>query len=159
MTVSDQDLDIQKQLTSPANNPQPIDIEESPELPSEAASNEEVPESSTPEITSDDQKITIETEYPVDEIVKIKKNQDTLPFDVHVSQESTRSGIAWIFTICFLLLISIGVTIPFIIKAFSPTTIDDPLNTAKELGTIIASILGGPFGFIVGFYFKQSDDN
>lgn len=76
-----------------------------------------------------------------------------------VVQEQTRSKIAVLFTKMFLALVGITILLPFIINLVVPETFVDPLSDAKELVTVLASVLAGPFGFIVGFYFKQAEGN
>ena len=73
------------------------------------------------------------------------------------SQEATRAKIAWVFTQIFLLLVIIALVLPTIISIGFPGTFDTPVETTKELVTLIASVLAGPFGFIVGFYFKERE--
>jgi hypothetical protein len=74
------------------------------------------------------------------------------------SQEQTRARIAMTFTQVFLMLIIASFIIPIAIFLANPTLISDPVDTIKELTTTIASILAGPFGFVVGFYFKKNTD-
>ena len=76
---------------------------------------------------------------------------------ISVSQEATRSKIAWTFTQIFLLLVVIALVLPTVINIGFPGTFGSPLETTKELVTLIASVLAGPFGFIVGFYFKERE--
>jgi hypothetical protein len=78
-------------------------------------------------------------------------NQISIP----TSQEATRAKIAWTFTQLFLLIVIISLVLPTIIKIGFPEVIGDPIETTKTLLTLVASVLAGPFGFIVGFYFKQ----
>ncbi len=92
------------------------------------------------------------------QVVKIGNQLDEQPLNVAASQENTRAGIAWTFTIVFLALVFSCIIGPFIINALFPGNIDNPLEVAKQLSTNIGSILGGPFGFIMGFYFKQKED-
>lgn len=71
------------------------------------------------------------------------------------SQEATRAKIAWTFTQIFLLLITITLIAPSALSIGFPQLVKDPLEATKTLLTVVASILAGPFGFIVGFYFKE----
>lgn len=80
-------------------------------------------------------------------------------FNIPVSQEETRAKIALYFTFIFLFLISVALFLPFVANAMSPGAFVDPIESAKNLVTILASVLAGPFGFIVGFYFKQENNN
>lgn len=81
------------------------------------------------------------------------ESSETIP----VSQEATRAKIAWVFTQIFLLLVTTALILPTIISIGFPGTFDTPVATTKELVTLIASVLAGPFGFIVGFYFKERE--
>ena len=94
---------------------------------------------------------------PID--LEIKTEDKSVPLTIKVSQENTRSNIAWTFTIFFLAIVLANSFIPFIANVIRPDSVTNPLETSRELTTMIASILGGPFGFIVGFYFKQNSDN
>ncbi len=85
--------------------------------------------------------------------------QDFDKVDVSAAQEETRAKIALYFTKFFLIIITISVSIPFVANFIIPNTFTDPLNSSKELVTLLASVLAGPFGFIVGFYFKQGNNN
>ncbi len=86
------------------------------------------------------------------------QNLDLSP-TISRSQEKTRARIAWTFTQIFLLLIIFATLLPLIINLIQPQTFSDPIETSTKLLTILTSTLGGPFGFIVGFYFKESQDN
>jgi len=100
--------------------------------------------------TIDTSKTTIITE-PVD-ISFATSNIDLLS----KAQEDTRAKIAVTFTQSFLVIIGVCLFLPFLLKAVSINIFPNPMETAKDLITTTASILSGPFGFIVGFYFKQS---
>jgi len=75
------------------------------------------------------------------------------------AQEDTRAKIAVTFTQSFLVIIGICLFLPFMLKSVSSSAFPNPMETAKDLITTTASILSGPFGFIVGFYFKQNLNN
>ncbi|MDA1317313.1 MAG: hypothetical protein O3B87_04795 [bacterium] len=75
------------------------------------------------------------------------------------AQEDTRAKIALTFTHSFLIIIAVCLFLPFILKAISENIFPSPMDSAKDLLTTTASILSGPFGFIVGFYFKQTNKN
>ncbi len=83
-------------------------------------------------------------------------DQQLSTVSVDVAQESTRAKIALTFTYIFLALVAAALFLPFITNMVSPQTFDNPVETAKNLVTLLASVLAGPFGFIVGFYFKQT---
>jgi hypothetical protein len=84
-------------------------------------------------------------------------NMATGSIDVEHSQESTRSKIALMFTQFFLIIIAIAFIGPFIMAFIDPRTFPNPAEVSKNLVTETASVLAGPFGFIVGFYFKQGN--
>ena len=67
--------------------------------------------------------------------------------------------IALTFTHSFLIIIAVCLLLPFILKAISESFFLSPMDSAKDLFTTTASVLSGPFGFIVGFYFKQTNQN
>lgn len=77
--------------------------------------------------------------------------------DISASQEETRAKIAWTFTQIFLFLVGLGVISPLVVSIVSPEIFPDPVEISKGLLMTISSILAGPFGFIVGFYFKQEN--
>ena len=83
---------------------------------------------------------------------------DTAPVnsEVAVSQEGTRAQIAWTFTLFFLFLITLSVLGPFALLFLGAPGSQNPVEMSKELLTLVSSVLAGPFGFIVGFYFKQN---
>lgn len=91
--------------------------------------------------------------------VKVENQGENPPFSVAKSQESTRAKIAWTFTIFFLVMVFFGLTGPFIIDLVQPNTFPDTIEASKSITANITSILAGPFGFIVGFYFKQNPDD
>ena len=77
---------------------------------------------------------------------------------IPASQEITRAKIALTFTQIFLLIVIAALILPTVVKIGFPETISDPIETTKTLITLLASVLAGPFGFIVGFYFKQGQE-
>lgn len=96
---------------------------------------------------------------PIDAIDLSKTDDHYTVNDISISQEETRAKIAWTFTCFFLVVIILALTFPFIANIFIPKYFADPIEAAKSLLTVLASILAGPFGFIVGFYFKQNTNN
>jgi hypothetical protein len=72
------------------------------------------------------------------------------------SQELTRAKIAWTFTEVFLFIVVAALVLPTLVNISQPGMFSDPIETSKGLVTTIASVLAGPFGFIVGFYFKRN---
>ncbi len=86
----------------------------------------------------------------------IDLESDLEGLNVVKAQEDTRGRIAIIFTIAFLIIIIFCIFIPFISHWINPQTFPDPVESAKNLMTAAASVLSAPFGFIVGFYYKQN---
>ena len=73
------------------------------------------------------------------------------------SQEDTQAKIARYFTIGFLVIVVLSILIPFVVSLANPGLTGNPLESSKELILVVASVLAGPFGFIIGFYFKQKE--
>ena len=90
------------------------------------------------------------------EKVNVRQAIQNLP--ITEAQEQTRAKIALYFTYVFLFLFSLSLLGPAIVNLFKPGTFSDPIESGKNLVTILTSVLAGPFGFIVGFYFKQQDN-
>jgi len=88
----------------------------------------------------------------------IELGEERKSVGILASQEETRAKIALTFTQVFLILVGLAMLGPIVINLAFPTTFGDPVETAKELLTTISSILAGPFGFIVGFYFKKTNE-
>lgn len=65
-------------------------------------------------------------------------------------REGTRSSIALFYVIGYLLII----TIIIIIAAWKNFTVNDN----KDMLLAISGILSGPLGFIIGYYFKASNE-
>lgn len=112
------------------------------------------PMSSSSQVSSQDTTTQLEA-VPVE--VDIDKEIKAL--EIGLSQEGTRAYIASYYTRFFLFIIGIVVLIPFLLNVVNPSSLKDPMETAKSLLTAVSSVLAGPFGFIVGFYFKQSSSN
>jgi hypothetical protein len=88
---------------------------------------------------------------------QVWREQEAPPFSVAKSQESTRSTIAWTFTLFYLTLLFLSLIGPFVINLAAPKTFADPIEASKLVTTNMASVLSGPFGFIIGFYFKENE--
>ncbi len=101
----------------------------------------------------------IDVRKELDLIAPINLGSEEKTFNVTAAQEETRAKIALYFTRAFLFLVGLALAAPFVLNFGFPEIISNPLGAAKELVTILASVLAGPFGFIVGFYFKQGQDN
>lgn len=79
---------------------------------------------------------------PIDAVSSIAQSEP--------SPETTRSKIAKIYVIGYLLIIS-GVLIGGFYKNSS-------VDENKDILLAISGILSGPLGFIIGYYFKASKD-
>lgn len=111
----------------------------------------------SPKITS-----APDTDANLDNILVSNLTADQIPpykANISTSQEATRAKIAWTFTQLFLLIVICALILPTVLKIGFPQVINDPVETTKTLVTLVASVLAGPFGFIVGFYFKQDREN
>lgn len=85
--------------------------------------------------------------------LSLKAEQEDKKFDPQKHKDETRSKIALIFTRSYFILIFITlVGIPFY-NVFYPTLALD----IKDTLLVVSSIIGGPFGFVVGYYFKGSE--
>jgi len=102
-------------------------------------------------------KIVFEPDQTAFDAVIASDDNNKPPFNVAASQESTRANIAKAFSFFFMTMVFLALVGPFIVNAVAPETFANPIEDAKNLATTVASILGGPFGFIVGYYFKQND--
>lgn len=100
---------------------------------------------------------TLQAAFEIPEAPEVAANINLKPIDVTSSQESTRARIALLFTQVFLIIVILALIGPFILNLADPSSMRDPVDTAKNLVTLIASVLAGPFGFIVGFYYKQGN--
>lgn len=88
------------------------------------------------------------------ELAQKTESRDT-KFDPQKHKDETRSKIALTFTRTYfglIALVIVGIPI-YNILATSP---DMALNL-KDTLLVLSSIIGGPFGFVVGYYFKGSE--
>jgi hypothetical protein len=126
-------------------------LDNPPARPSEEASDVvySAPEA-TEEVVEEDNEGSYNT--PIDVEV------ESALFNISASQEETRASIAQLFTRAFLFLVGVALVAPFLANYALPDVVPQPISASKELVTVLASVLAGPFGFIVGFYFKQNQD-
>lgn len=66
-------------------------------------------------------------------------------------REITRSQIALVYIVGFLLMILLALLIAFW-KNFD-------INAMKDILVTLSGILSGPLGFIIGYYFKTAHEN
>lgn len=100
------------------------------------------------------------TEEPMVDIdaAGVEIEESAKDISISASQEGTRARIALLFSQSFLLFIVFALAMPLIIHLVNPQVFADPIESSKSLLTAVASVLAGPFGFIVGFYFKQNSN-
>lgn len=91
------------------------------------------------------------------DIRQVSLDTSTVSLDVASSQEGTRARIAWTFTVLFLSLITLCILGPFGMYFMQAPGMQNPVEISKELLMLVSSVLAGPFGFIVGFYFKETN--
>ncbi len=84
-------------------------------------------------------------------------SQELQNFPVTQAQEHTRGKIALYFTYVYLFLVGISMLGPMLANLIQPHLFADPVESGKNLITTLSSVLAAPFGFIVGFYFKQQE--
>ncbi len=82
-----------------------------------------------------------------------KAEQEDKRFDPQKHKDETRSKIALLFTRCYFGLIFLAlVGVPTYNVLFQSHALD-----IKDTLLVISSVIGGPFGFVVGYYFKGSE--
>ncbi len=69
-------------------------------------------------------------------------------FTVDEKREQSRGTLAMVFVILFFCVIFISFLIGYFTEDFG-------IQEYKDLLTTVSSILSGPLGFIIGFYFKE----
>ncbi|NJB69929.1 hypothetical protein GGR42_000391 [Saonia flava] len=67
-------------------------------------------------------------------------------------REKNRGVLAMVFVVLFFCVIFVTFIIGY-------ATDDFETNDYKDLLTTVSSILSGPLGFIIGFYFKERQDS
>lgn len=69
-------------------------------------------------------------------------------FTVDEKRERNRGTLAMVFVILFFCVIFLSFLIGYFTEDFG-------IQDYKDLLTTVSSILSGPLGFIIGFYFKE----
>ncbi len=69
-------------------------------------------------------------------------------FTVDEKRERNRGTLAMVFVILFFCVIFLSFLIGYFTEDFG-------IQEYKDLLTTVSSILSGPLGFIIGFYFKE----
>lgn len=83
----------------------------------------------------------------------LSKIRETPKFDPIQHKDQTRATIAKIFTWGFFFLVAVTLIGAPIYNALFPTSQID----MKDILVTISGVIGGPFGFVVGYYFKGSE--
>ncbi|MEI7579848.1 MAG: hypothetical protein WCJ58_07520 [bacterium] len=91
--------------------------------------------------------ITTDTPAPTDTTTTPKEKLELIT----VKREDTRGRLALAFLIGFFVLLVIGM----IISAFNT---GDKITSAKEILLTLSGILSGPLGFVIGYYFRSSEE-
>ncbi|MBN1331971.1 hypothetical protein JW978_03745 [Candidatus Dojkabacteria bacterium] len=87
----------------------------------------------------------------VEKIEKIPEIENQTFLKVKEKREVTRSTFALIFLIGFIILMCLGMILGFFMEG-------DQLNNTQEVLLTISGILSGPLGFVVGYYFRKSEE-
>jgi hypothetical protein len=107
----------------------------------------------TPELTEED--------YDIDDIRqvldRVVSDNQTSNFDPVRNRDETRSEIALIVVKCFFLLIGIvlvGVPVYNVAVVYQAGGGVEMILSVKDLVLVVSGVISGPFGFVVGYYFK-----
>lgn len=76
-------------------------------------------------------------------------------FDPKQHKDQTRSTIAKIFTWAYFVLIGVALIGVPIYDLFVE---GEKILSLKDTLLVISSVIGGPFGFVVGYYFKGTEE-
>lgn len=87
----------------------------------------------------------------VEEVEKIPEVENKTFVRVKEKREFTRSTFALIFLVGFIILLGLGMLLGFFMEG-------DQLNNTQEVMLTISGILSGPLGFVVGYYFRRSEE-
>lgn len=87
----------------------------------------------------------------VDKVEKVPDFEANKPLiDIKKKQEVTRSTFTIIFLVGFISLLLAGLILGFFMDG-------NQLDNTKEILLTISGILSGPLGFVVGYYFRSSE--
>jgi hypothetical protein len=87
-----------------------------------------------------------------------KATRELIPFNPQRHKDETRAMIAKTFTCGFFIIIAIIIIgVPTYNISIQATQPDQMLNV-KDMLITVSSVIGGPFGFVVGYYFKGSEE-
>lgn len=77
----------------------------------------------------------------------------TKPFDPEEHKDKTRSHIAKLFSWGYLIIIAVAMIGAPIYNIWAKEVVEP-----RDLLITLSSVIGSPFGFIIGYYFKGSID-
>ncbi|KKQ36191.1 MAG: hypothetical protein US52_C0006G0021 [candidate division WS6 bacterium GW2011_GWA2_37_6] len=88
----------------------------------------------------------------VSEIEKVPEvSEDKAYVQIKQKREGARNSFAIIFLVGFLILLFVAMVIGFLMEG-------DQLDNTKEILLTISGILSGPMGFVIGYYFRRSEE-
>lgn len=88
----------------------------------------------------------------VEEVEQIPEVASSSPIiRLKEKREGARSIFALIFLVGFILMISFSMVLGFLAEG-------DKVENIKEITLTISGILSGPMGFVVGYYFRRSEE-
>lgn len=88
----------------------------------------------------------------VENVEKLPEVQKSKPFvDLKQKREGTRGFFSIIFLGGFIFLLTLGMVLGFFMDG-------NQLDNTREILLTIAGILSGPMGFVVGYYFRRSEE-
>ncbi|MEI6221154.1 MAG: hypothetical protein WCP97_00420 [bacterium] len=97
----------------------------------------------------------------VDEIALLReKNKETLPHNPKEHEDKTRSELAKTFVLGYFILLSVA----FLLTMASNLTVSylkldqSLIISVKDIILTISSTIGTSLGFVVGYYFKSSEN-
>lgn len=85
----------------------------------------------------------------VEQIPEIEKDKSYI--QIRQKREGVRGHFAIIFLVGFLVLLIIGMVLGFLMDG-------NQLDNTREIILTISGILSGPLGFVIGYYFKSSEE-
>lgn len=88
----------------------------------------------------------------VENVEQVPEPESDKPLiDIKKKQEVTRSTFTIIFLVGFIVLLLVGMILGFLMDG-------NQLDNTKEILLTISGILSGPLGFVVGYYFRSSQE-
>lgn len=84
-----------------------------------------------------------------------KATRELIPFNPQRHKDETRAMIAKTFTCGFFIIVAIILVGIPIYNLYAPS---QNVMDVKDMLIAVSSVIGGPFGFVVGYYFKGSEE-